>query len=40
MFDWNEDDKAYAVREEVPEELDDEALEAVDGCPTGAILEH
>jgi ferredoxin len=40
IFDWNEDDKAYAVREEVPEELEDEAQEAVDGCPTGAILEH
>ncbi|MBO8137775.1 MAG: ferredoxin [Desulfotomaculum sp.] len=37
VFDWNEDDKAHAIVDEVPEGLEDQAREAADGCPTEAI---
>ncbi|HOB91113.1 MAG: ferredoxin [Bacillota bacterium] len=37
VFDWDDDDKAVAIDEEVPEEFEDEVYEAADGCPTDAI---
>ncbi|AEF94447.1 4Fe-4S ferredoxin iron-sulfur binding domain-containing protein [Desulfotomaculum nigrificans CO-1-SRB] len=37
VFDWNEDDKAHAKVDEVPEAHEDAAKEAAEGCPTEAI---
>ena len=37
VFSWNDDDKAQAIDEEIPEELADEVEEAVESCPTEAI---
>ncbi len=37
VFSWNDDDKAQAIDEEIPEELTDEVEEAVESCPTEAI---
>lgn len=37
VFDWNEDDKAHAKVDEVPEANEDAAKEAAEGCPTEAI---
>lgn len=39
VFDWNEDDKAHAVVDEVPADLEEQAHEAVENCPTSAISE-
>lgn len=39
VFDWNEEDKAKSIVDEVPADLEEEAHEAVKGCPTGAITE-
>ncbi len=40
VFDWNEDDKAHSIVEEVPAELEDQANEALESCPTNAITEE
>lgn len=40
VFNWGNEDKAVAVRDEVPDELEERAHDAVEGCPTEAILEH
>ncbi|MGQ9557318.1 MAG: ferredoxin [Desulfurispora sp.] len=40
VFDWNSDDKAQATVSEVPAELEDQAHEAVENCPTNAIKEE
>ncbi len=40
VFDWNEDEKACSLVEEVPPELEESAREAVDNCPTSAISEE
>jgi len=40
VFNWNEDEKAQAILEEVPEELESDAHEAVESCPTSAISEQ
>ena len=40
VFDWNDDDKAYSIVDEVPEELEDEVREALESCPTEAISEE
>lgn len=37
VFSWNDDDKAQAIDEEIPEELTDDVEEAVESCPTEAI---
>jgi len=37
VFSWNDDDKAQAIDQEIPEELTDEVEEAVESCPTEAI---
>ncbi|NLI13861.1 ferredoxin [Pelotomaculum propionicicum] len=37
VFDWNEDDKAHNIVDEVPADMEDQAREAAEGCPTNAI---
>ncbi len=37
VFDWNEDDKAHNIVDEVPADMDDQAREAAESCPTNAI---
>lgn len=37
IFDLNEDGKAYAKKEDVPSNLENEAKEAAESCPVGAI---
>ncbi|MGI6588351.1 MAG: ferredoxin [Peptococcia bacterium] len=37
VYDWGENDKAEALPGEVPPELEDEAREALESCPTEAI---
>ena len=37
VFDWNDDEKAEAVKEKVDSEMEDCVHEAVTGCPTEAI---
>lgn len=37
VFSWNDDDKAQAIDQEIPEEFTDEVEEAVESCPTEAI---
>jgi len=39
VFAWNEDEKAHAVVEEVPPEMEEQVHEAVEACPTSAIKE-
>jgi ferredoxin len=39
IFDWDDDGKAKAVIDEVPEEKEDCARETVDSCPVEAIKE-
>lgn len=39
VFDWNNEDKAQAIVDEVPLELEDQVHEAVESCPTNAISE-
>ncbi len=40
VFQWNDDDKASAVTHDVPAELEDQANEAIENCPTNAIAEQ
>ena len=37
VFSWNDDDKAEAIDQDVPEEFTDQVEEAVESCPTEAI---
>jgi len=39
VFQWNEDNKAGSIVEEVPPDLEDDAREAVESCPTEAITD-
>lgn len=39
VFEWNEDDKAHSIVDEVPADLEEQAREAVENCPTDAISE-
>ncbi|HHX51387.1 MAG TPA: ferredoxin [Clostridia bacterium] len=39
LFDWNDDGLSEAIVDEVPEDQEDLAREAIDSCPTEAILE-
>jgi len=39
VFDWNDENKAQAVDEEVPSELEEEVKNAIEDCPTDAISE-
>ncbi len=38
IFKFNSDDKAEATESELPKNLENAALDAVDFCPTGAIV--
>jgi ferredoxin len=40
VFDWNEDEKAYNIVEEVPADAEDGANDALESCPTNAITEE
>ena len=40
VFDWNEEGLAEAQVDEVPDELEENAREAVESCPTDAIIEE
>ncbi|MTI96501.1 MAG: ferredoxin [Firmicutes bacterium] len=39
VFEWNDDEKAEVVVEEISEDLQEEAREAQEACPTEAILD-
>lgn len=39
VFEWNNDDKAHSIVEEVPLDLEERAREAVENCPTDAITD-
>jgi ferredoxin len=39
VFDWNDDGKAHSTVDEVPSDAEDDAREALEGCPTEAIKE-
>ncbi|MCL6449012.1 MAG: ferredoxin [Armatimonadetes bacterium] len=40
VFEWNEDDKAKSIVDEVPSDFEEQAHEAVESCPTSAIKEE
>ena len=40
LFEMNEDGLSHAKVEEVPEDKKEEAKEAIESCPTGAIEEE
>ncbi len=37
VFEMKDDDKAYVIKDPVPAELEDSALEAEESCPVEAI---
>ncbi len=37
VFDWDDNDKAKAIPDDVPSEQEDSAVEAMESCPTDAI---
>ena len=37
VFEMRDDDKAYVIKDPVPAELEDNALEAEESCPVEAI---
>ncbi len=37
VFDWNDDDKAHSIVDEIPEQAEESAKEAAENCPTEAI---
>ena len=39
VFEWNDDEKARNSVEEVPSDLEEQAHDAVESCPTSAITE-
>lgn len=40
VFQFGDDDKAEAIMDKVPENLEEDAKEAIEGCPTEAIHEE
>lgn len=40
VFDWDENQKAHAIVDEVPSAVEGDAKEAVENCPTEAIKEE
>lgn len=40
VFNWDGEEKAYSIVDEVPEDLEEQAREAVESCPTDAISEY
>ena len=39
IFEVNDEGFAEAIKDEVPEELENDVMDALEGCPTGAIVE-
>ncbi len=39
VFDWNDQEKAQATVDDIPNNLEDQAQEAMESCPTDAISE-
>jgi ferredoxin len=39
VYDWNDDGLCQAIVDEVPEDIEESAREALDSCPTEAIKE-
>lgn len=39
VFEWDEEEKAQAVEDELNDDLEECAQEALDSCPTEAIYE-
>ena len=39
VFDWNDEGLAHSIVDEVPEDKEESAKEALDSCPTEAIKE-
>lgn len=39
VFEWNEDDKARSIVDEVPADVEEQVGEAIESCPTDAITE-
>ncbi len=37
LFEFGEDDRAQAIKEEISKENLEEAMDAIEGCPTNAI---
>lgn len=37
VYDWDEDGKAQAIEDDIPSDLEEEAKEALESCPTEAI---
>lgn len=40
VFEMNEEGVSSVKKEEVPEDLEDQVKDAVESCPTGAIIEE
>jgi len=40
VFSWNDDGKAQAIDGEVPADVENEAREALENCPSEAIKEE
>lgn len=39
VYDWDDDGKAHSIVDEVPGDMESEAQEALESCPTEAIKE-
>lgn len=39
VYDWDDDGKAQSIVDEVPDDMESEAREALESCPTEAIKE-
>jgi len=39
VYDWNDDEKAEVQVDPIPEDLEEEAREGQEACPTEAILD-
>ncbi len=39
VFDWNDSEKAEAIKDDVPNNIESETREALQNCPTDAIVE-
>lgn len=40
VFDWNDEEKANTIIEEIPQNIEDQAKEALESCPTNAIIQN
>ncbi|KXS42750.1 MAG: ferredoxin [Candidatus Frackibacter sp. T328-2] len=39
VFEWDDNEKATAIVDTVPEKVEGDAIEAQEGCPTDAIVD-